>query len=191
MSNDTLTNNSEDIINNRLESFPFFPIRFTCYIIAISSLGLAGLAIATFNFGAAFVALLFFAATFSIAIIQKRITVDIETNVYREYNNFWGIKKGKWESFKGFTIITITPSTRAQRLGSRFGVNSIDIANANFHLNLKKDNYNKLNIAAGSYNSILKKAIVLAHRYKVGIMDCNEKPNRKYTYEEVVQHFPK
>jgi hypothetical protein len=191
MSNQTLPSDSEDIIDNRLESFPFFPIRLTCSLIAICCLCAAVFAIATFNFSFALAALLFFAATFSIAIIQKRITVNVHTNKYRAYNNFWGIKKGKWESFKGFTIITITPSNQIQRLGSRFGVNSINVANTTFHLNLKKDNYNKLNIAAGSYDSMLKKAITLAHRFKVGIMDCSEKPNRKYTYEEVVQHFPK
>ena len=191
MSNDPSTNKSEDIIDYSLESFPFFPIRFVFYMIAIGSLAYFVLALSELLFLEALVGLLFFVLTFAVAIVQKRITINLQTNKYREYYNFFGMKRGTWESFKGFTIITITPSTQAQRLGSKFGVNSIDVANDNFHLNLKKDNYNKLNIAAGSYDSMLEKAIVLAHRYQMGIMDCRKKPNVKYAYEEVVQRFPK
>lgn len=38
---------------------------------------------------------------------------------------------------------------------------------------------------------MLKKALKIAHLYQMGIMDCSEKPNKKYSYEEVVQNFPK
>lgn len=191
MSNEIVTNNSEDIIDNRLESFPFFPIRFVFYMIAIGCLAFIWISISELHFLEAFVGLLFFVLTFAVAIIQKRITINLQTNKYREYYNFFGMKKGAWESFKGFTILTITPSTQGQRLGSRYGVNSIDVENTTFHLNLKKDNYNKLNIAAGDHSLMMDKAIVLAHRYQVGIIDCREKPNKKYSYEEVVQHFSK
>ena len=191
MNDDKITNTAEDIIDNRLESFPFFPIRFVFYMIAIGSLTYVGFAISELLFLEAFVGLLFFALTFAVAIVQKRITINLQTNKYREYYNFFGIKKGAWESFKGFTILTITHSTQIKRLGSRYGVNSIDVESNVFYLNLKKDNYNKITIAAGDHGLMLEKAIMLAHRYQVGILDCRKKPNVKYTYEEVVQHFPK
>lgn len=191
MSNNSSTNKVEDIIDNRLESFPFFPIRLVFYMIAIGCLGFFWHSIVSLHLLDAFVALLFFTLTFAVAIVQKRITINLQTNKYREYYNFFGIKKGAWESFKGFTILTITPSSQINRLGSKFGVNSIDVESDVFYLNLKKDNYNKITIAAGDHGLMLEKAIVLAHRYQIGIMDCRKKPNVKYAYEEVVQQFPK
>ncbi len=180
---------SEDFIDNKLESFPFFPLRFICYILSISAMCAVIIALSLQKYGLIFSGVIIFIATFPIAIIQKRITVDLEGNKYRGYSSFWGIKKGAWKSFKGFTIITITHSTQQQRLGSRFGVNSIDIESDVFYLNLKKDNYNKLTIAAGNYKSMFKKALQLAHRYKVGIMDCSEKPNKKYEYKEIEEKY--
>lgn len=192
MNNDPSTNKSEDIIDNRLESFGFFPLRFIFYIFLLT--GLALIAFDMFEFKSYFmsiIGLILFIAVYPLATLQKRITVNIAENKYREYHTFFGIKKGEWESFKGFSIITVTPSNQLQQIGSRYGASSISVHSDVFHLNLKKDNYHKLNIAAGYYDSMLEKAIVLAHRYQVGIMDCSEKPNKKYTYEEVVQHFPK
>src|SRR6187431_2286663 len=110
MSNDPSTNKSEDIIDYSLESFPFFPIRFVFYMIAIGSLAYFVLALSELLFLEALVGLLFFVLTFAVAIVQKRITINLQTNKYREYYNFFGMKRGTWESFKGFTIITITPS---------------------------------------------------------------------------------
>ena len=46
-----------------------------------------------------------------------------------------------------------------------------------FYLNLKKDNYSKLNVTSGSYEVLFKKAVMLAHRYQIGIMDCSESQN--------------
>lgn len=190
----SINKNSEDIIDNALESFPFFPIRLICLLGSIAGVFLFFYTIAHFSniedlwmILSSIILLLVF---LPILLIQRRITVNITENTYREYSTYLGIKNGKWESFKGFTIITITPSQQMQRIGSRYGVNSIDVASTDFCLNLKKDNYNKLNIASGSFESMLEKAIVLAHRYKVGIMDCSEKPNKKYTYEEIIQKYP-
>lgn len=184
---------SEDIIDNALESFPFFPIRLTCLLISMAGTFLLFYSIANYtgtdSLWMILVSLLLLLIFFPVLIIQKRITVNIAENTYHEYHTYLGIKNGKWESFKGFTIITITRSQQMQRLSSRYGVNSIDVASTDYCLNLKQDNYNKLNIAAGGYDAMLKKAVALALRYKVGIMDCSEKPNRKYTYEEVVAEF--
>lgn len=136
------------------------------------------------------IGLILFIAIYPLVTLQKRITVNISENKYREYHTFFGVKKGEWKSFKGFTIITIIPSPQLQHLGSRYGGSSISVHNDVFHLNLKKDNYNKLNIASGSYDSMLNKAIKIAHKYKLGIMDCSEKPNKKYSYEEISEKFP-
>jgi hypothetical protein len=182
---------TKNIIDNSLESFPFFPIRFVFFLIACGSLFYTGFSIIEIRLFEALVGLLFFILTFAVTIVQKRITINMTEMKYREYYNFFGLKNGKWESFKGFTVITITRSTQAKRLGSKFGVNSIEVANDEFYLNLKKDNYNKLNIAAGDYDSMLNKAITLAHQYQLGIIDCRYKPIKKYTYEEVVENFPK
>lgn len=187
MNNDTSTNNTEDIIDNRLESYDFFPVRFICFIISFAALYL----IVIGNMNGVVVGLIFVVLTFPIAIMQKRITVDLTNNRYREYHTFLGIKIGKWSSFKGFKIITITHSDKAQRMNAVAGGAEAYSNSTEFYLNLKKDNFNKINIASGSYNSILKKALKIAHLYQMGIMDCSEKPNKKYTYEEVVQHFPK
>lgn len=187
MSNEALTNDSEDIVDNRLESYDFFPVRFICFIISFAALYL----IVMGNMIGVVIGLIFLFMTFPIAIMQKRITVDLTNNKYREYHTFLGIKIGKWYSFKGFKIITITHSDKAQRMNAVAGGAEAYSNSTEFYLNLKKDNYNKINIASGSYKSMLKKAIALAHRYELGIMDCSEKPNKKYSYEEVVQKFPK
>lgn len=180
-----ITNTSEDIIDNRLESHDFFPIRFICYLISFAALYL----IVIGNMTGVIVGLTFFVLTLPIAIMQKRITVDLNNNRYREYHTFFGIKIGKWHTFKGFKIITITHSDKAQKMNAMYGGAEAYSSSTEFYLNLKKDNFNKINIASGSYNSILKKALKIAHLYQMGILDCSEKPNKKYTYEEVVQHF--
>jgi hypothetical protein len=192
MNTENVLNESIDIIDNRLESFDFFPLRFICFILLLTGLTLIAFGLFVFNdYWVSIFGLLLSIAIYPIATLQKRITVNITENKYRVYHTFFGIKKGEWEFFKGFTIITIIPFTQLQQIGSRYGASSISVQSDIFYLNLKKDNYNKLNIAAGYYDSMLEKAIVLAHRYQVGIMDCSEKPNKKYTYEEIVQHFPK
>lgn len=189
MNDNKNTDTEEGIIDNRLEYFSFFPVRFVCYVIAFLGLCM----ILTGGLGAILLGSIFFILLLPIAIVQKRITVDLAENRYREYLSFVGIKIGKWYSFKGCEIITITHSDKVLKMRSTRGGRQTEMHSnsSDFYLNLKKDNYNKLNIAAGSYDSMLKKAIVLAHRYQVGIMDCSEKPNKKYSYEEIVQHFSK
>lgn len=184
-------NNTEDIIDNRLESFGFFPLRFILSLFLITGLALIGFALFVFNdYFVAMWGLILFIATYPLVMLQKRITINFTENTYREYYTFGGLKKMRaWKSFKGFTVITITPSTQTQRLSSRYGTSSIEVANDEFHLNLKKNNYNKLNIAAGDYLSMLEKGIALALQHKVGIIDCRNKPIKRYTYEEVVENL--
>ncbi len=191
MNKEPLLDNNDDIIDNALESFPFFPIRLVCLIISIANFFL--LIFSIINFTDIWIPLanvISLIAFFPIVSIQKRIRVNLAENTYKEYYRYLGIKNGKWHSFKGFTIITITHSQLMHRIGTRYGVNSIDVPSTDFCLNLKKDNYNRLNIAAGSYENIFKKAVALAHRYKVGIIDCSEKPNKKYEYSEIAEKFP-
>jgi len=177
---------TDDLIDNKVESYSFFPIRFVCYIIAIPSL----LLLLTGNIVAIFIGLIFIALTLPIAVLQQRVTVDLTNSRYRAYGSFFGIKIGKWQSFKGFKIITITHSDRAIKMNVAYGGAESYGNSTEFHLNLKKDNFNKLNIASGSYKSVFKKAVVLAHRYKVGILDCSEKPNKKYDYAEIEAKYP-
>ncbi len=186
MSQEETLDFSEDIIDNKVESYSFFPIRFVCYVIAIPSLFLmvAG------NIAAFIVGFVLLSVTLPIAVLQQRISVDLTNSRYREYSSFFGIKIGKWKSFKGFKIITITHSDRAVKMNVAYGGAESYANSTEFHLNLKKDNYNKLNIASGSYKSMFKKAIVLAHRYQVGIMDCSTKPNKKYDYAEIEAKYP-
>lgn len=187
MSKNELLDNNHDIIDNKLEYFSFFPVRFVCYIISLSGLAFIFLAGGP---GAVLIGSVFFILTFPIAIVQKRITVNLTDSSYREYLSFFGIKVGKWHSFKGFKIITITHSDKVQSMNAMYGGAAVNTNSLDFYLNLKKDNFNKLNIAAGSYGAIFKKAVVLAHRYQIGIMDCSEKPNRKYDYSEIAEKFP-
>lgn len=175
-----------DVIDNKVESYSFFPIRFVCYLIALPSLFL----VLSGNISAFVIGFILLALTLPIAVLQQRLTVDLTNNRYRAYSSFFGIKIGKWQSFKGFKIITITHSDRAIKMNVAYGGAESYGNSTEFHLNLKKDNYNKLNIASGTYKSVFKKAVVLAHRYKVGIMDCSEKPNKKYTYEEIEAKYP-
>jgi len=186
MSNSNILDESTDIIDNRLESFGFFPIRFICYIISLSALYL----IIIGNTAGVIVGLIFLVMTLPIAIMKKRITVDLNESRYREYYTFWGIKVGKWHSFKGFKTVTITHSDKSLKMNAIGGGAEAYSSSTEFYLNLKKDNYNKLNVASGNYKSMLKKAVYLAHRYKLGIMDCSEKPNKKYSYDEIAAKFP-
>ena len=191
MTFNNLSKGTSDVIDNRLESFGFFPLRFILSLFLITGLALIGFALFVFNSN--FLAIwgfILFIATYPLAMFQKRITINFTENTYREYYTFGGFKKMReWESFKGFTSITITPSTQTQSLSSRYGTSSIKVTNNEFHLNLKKDNYNKLNIAAGEYHSMLEKAIALALQHKVGIIDCRNKPIKRYTYDEVVENL--
>jgi hypothetical protein len=187
MSKNEMLDNSPNLIDNKLEYFSFFPIRLICYVIAF-----AGLYLVVFgNILGIIIGLIFFLIFFPFAIAQKRITVDLTGNKYREYLFFLGIKVGKWHSFKGFNIITITHSDKVQSMNAVAGGAQAYSNSTEFYLNLKKDNFNKLNIASGNYNSMLKKAVKIAQLYKLGIMDCSEKPIKKYTYEEVLEKFSK
>lgn len=186
MSQEETLDFSEDVIDNKVESHSFFPVRFVCYLISVFSF-------LSFFSGNAIVSIVGFfilALSLPIAVVQQRVTVDLSNSRYREYNSFFGLKIGKWKSFQGFKIITITHSDRALKMNVVYGGAESYSNSSEFHLNLKKDNYNKLNIASGSYKSMSKKALVLAHRYKVGIMDCSEKPNKKYDYAEIEAKYP-
>jgi|GEM_PF-2329606 hypothetical protein len=186
MNNKDVLDSSEDIIDNKLEFFSFFPIRFICYGVSLCGLYLmlAG------GPGAILLGSVLFILTFPLAIVEKRITVDLTGNRYREYLSFWGLKTGKWQSFKGFKIITITHSDKNLKMNTMYGGAEAYSNSTDFYLNLKKDNYNKLNIASGNYQTIFNKALLLAHRYQIGIMDCSEKPNKKYDYSEIVEKYP-
>lgn len=186
MNKNELLDNNQDLIDNKLEYFSFFPIRFICYIVAFAGLYL----VVVGNIIGVFVGLIFFLIFLPFALVQKRITVDLSGNQYREYLSFGGLKIGKWYSFKGFKIITITHSDKVQSMNAIAGGAQAHSNSTEFYLNLKKDNFNKLNIASGSYDNMLKKAVKIAHHYKIGIMDCSEKPNKKYSYEDVIQKFP-
>ncbi|MBC7450054.1 MAG: hypothetical protein H7259_01045 [Cytophagales bacterium] len=109
--------NDVDIIDNKLEFFSFFPIRFICYAVSFTSLYL----ILFGGMGAILLGSLFFFLTLPIAIVQKRITVDLSGNRYREYLSFAGLKTGKWHSFKGFKIITITHSDKKVSMNAAYG----------------------------------------------------------------------
>jgi hypothetical protein len=188
MSQEEAIDFSEDIIDNKVESFPFFPIRFLFLIISV--MALAPIFQKPNDVLLIIICVLISLFTLQVVLIQTRITVDFTNNRYREYNTFCGFKIGKWYSFKGFKIITITHSNTILKMSGRFGSPEVYGNSSDFHLNLKKDNYNKLNVASGSYEDMFKKAIILAHRYKVGIMDCSEKPNKKYDYSEIEAQYP-
>lgn len=188
MSQEETLDFSEDIIDNKVESFPFFPIRFMFLVISV--MALTPVFQRPINIWIIIACILVSLFTLQVVSIQTRITVDFANNKYREYNTFCGFKIGKWYSFKGFKIITITHSDTVVKMTGRFGSPEVYGNSTDFHLNLKKDNYSKLNVASGSYEDMLKKAVILAHRYKVGIMDCSEKPNKKYDYAEIEEKYP-
>jgi len=186
MNDKDVLDSSEDIIDNKLEYLSLFPVRSICYGMSLCGLYL----ILTGGPGAMLLGSVLFVLTLPIAIVQKRITVDLAENRYREYFSFWGLKTGKWQSFKGFKIITITHSDKNLKMNAVYSGAEAYSNSTEFYLNLKKDNYNKLNIAAGSYETMFQKALQLAHRYQIGIMDCSEKPNKKYDYSEIAEKYP-
>ncbi len=146
MNNLNVSDEPIELFDNRLESYDFSPIRFICYLISFPALYLVVMG----NMTGVVVGLIFFVMTFPIAIMQKRITVDLNNNKYREYHTFWGIKLGKWHTFKGFKIITITHSDKNQKMNAMFGGAEAYSNSTESYINLKKDNFNKINIASGS-----------------------------------------
>jgi hypothetical protein len=179
---------SIDLIDNKLEYLPFFPTRFICYVISFASIYLM---IFSIGIGGLLVGLFFLVLTFPIAISQKRITVDLTNLQYMEYLSFFGIKFGKWNSFKGFRIITITHSDKIIKMNATYGgAEATSNSTSVFYLNLKKDNYNKINIAAGSYKEVFSKALELSHRFEMDILDCSEKPNKKLDYDFISKNYP-
>jgi hypothetical protein len=191
MTNNTLPiDESVDLIDNKLESISFFPFRFICFIGTFMTM--YATIIISHNIIEFIIGGLFSIMLVLLAIAQKRITVDLTNSQYKEYLNFYVFKiDNKWNSFKGFRIITITHSDKMLQMNSKYGGAEVTSNNNSvFYLNLKKDNFNKINIAAGSYKEIFTKALRLSHRFEMDILDCSDKPNRKLDYDFISKNYP-
>ena len=131
------------------------------------SLSAAGLII---GFVLMFAALLFLTTT-------KRISIDFENGVYREYTSTFGVKNGEWKKLFECKTITITTSGKMFSNNLAMGGAQTYSNSTKFNLNLKKDNYKKIVIANGSYDEVLGKArTVSALLDNLEIMDYTQKP---------------
>jgi len=169
----TLDNGNIKLYDSKTEELVSPVSKALCYgvvllsLLFILSFSIAGLII---GFILLFAALLFLTTT-------KRISIDFENSVYREYTSTFGVKVGEWKKLFDCRTITITSSGKVFSNNLAMGGAQTYSKSSKFNLNLKKDNYKKIVIATGSYEDIVKKArTVSALLNEVEIMDYTQKP---------------
>lgn len=106
MATTTLDNGNIKLYDAKTEELVSPVFKVLCYgIVLLGVLSLITLSVFGLIFGIIFLATaLFFLTT------TKRITIDFENSVYREYSSTFGIKVGEWKTLFDCKTITITSS---------------------------------------------------------------------------------
>jgi len=169
----TLDNGNIKLYDAKTEELVSPVSKVLCYgvvflsLLFIITLSIAGLII---GFILLFAALLFLTTT-------KRISIDFENSVYREYTSTFGVKVGEWKKLFDCKTITITSSGKMFSNNLAMGGAQTYSYSGKVNLNLKKDNYKKIVIANGSYSDIVKKAKAVSGLLNgIEIMDYTQKP---------------
>ncbi|MDF2455590.1 MAG: hypothetical protein K0R51_1583 [Cytophagaceae bacterium] len=169
----TLDNGNVKMYDAKTEELISPVTKVLCYgvillaALCILSLSVFGLVLGFILLGAA---LLFLTTT-------KRVSIDFENSVYREYTSTFGVKVGEWKKMFDVKTITITSSGKVFSNNVAMGGAQTYSSSSKFNLNLKKDNYKKIVIANASYDEVVKKAKeVSALLNGVDIMDYTKKP---------------
>lgn len=169
----TLDNGSIKLYDSKTEELASPVSKALCYgVIVLSLLFMLSLSIAGLIIGfiLLFAALLFLTAT-------KRISIDFENSVYKEYTSTFGVKVGEWKKLFDCKTITITSSDKMFSNNLAMGGAQTYSNSSLFNLNLKKDNYKKIVIAIGSYDEVVKKARTISVLLnEVEIIDYTKKP---------------
>ncbi|MBC7486761.1 MAG: hypothetical protein H7282_08415 [Cytophagaceae bacterium] len=169
----TLDNGNIKIYDSKTEELVSPVSKALCYgvvvlaILFMLSLSIAGLLIGFILLAAA---LLFLTTT-------KRVSIDFENSVYREYTSTFGVKVGEWKKLFECKTITITSSGKIFSNNLAMGGAQTYAKSSKVNLNLKKDNYKKIVISNGSYDDIIKKARTVSGLLDgIEIMDYTQKP---------------
>ena len=170
---ETLDNGNIKIYDSKTEELVSPVSKVLCYgVVVLSLLFMLSLSIAGLLIGFILLvaALLFLTTT-------KRISIDFENSVYREYTSTLGVKVGEWKKLFDCKTITITSSGKIFSNNLSMGGAQTYSKSSKVNLNLKKDNYKKIVIANGSYEEIVKKARIVSGLLDgIGIMDYTQKP---------------
>jgi hypothetical protein len=173
MSTPTIDNGNLNLMDSQMEAMISPVTKILCYLVIplalvfMASLSVAGLLIGLILLG---VSLAFITAS-------KRVAVDFEHSLYREYVQVFGFKIGEWKKLIECKVITITSSTQTFSNNLAMGGAQTYSNSHSFNLNLKKDNYKKIVVANGSYDEMVEKARIASVALNdIDIMDYTVKP---------------
>lgn len=143
-----------------------------CYGVIVLSL----LFMLSFSIAGLIIGFILMLAALLFLTTTKRISIDFENSVYREYTSTLGVKVGEWKKLFDCKIITITTSGKIFSNNLAMGGAQTYSNSSKFNLNLKKDNYKKIIIANASYDEVMKKARAVSLLLNgIEIMDYTQK----------------
>jgi hypothetical protein len=169
----TLDNGNVQLYDSKTEELISPVTKVLCYaVIALSLLFLLSLSVAGL-----FIGFILMLASLLFLTTTKRISIDFENSVYREYTSTFGVKVGEWKKLFECKTLTITSSGKIFSNNLSMGGAQTYSKSGTFNLNLKKDNYKKIVIANGSYDDLVKKARAISGLLNgLEIMDYTQKP---------------
>ncbi len=168
-----LDNGNVKLYDSETEELASPVSKVLCYGVIVLSL----LFMLSFSVAGLIIGFVLMAAALLFLTTTKRISIDFENGVYREYTSTFGVKTGEWKKLFECKTITITSSGKMFSNNLAMGGAQTYSNSSKFNLNLKKDNYKKIVVANGSYDEVLNKARILSALLNdVEIMDYTQKP---------------